>query len=59
MFTLAAIIEQWMRRHAAGEIKFDPRLVESRWVLAPGHPVASFKLVLNLGRAARLVPKAA
>jgi hypothetical protein len=57
--TLAHIAEQWVKRLALGEIRYDPRKVESRGVTAPKGNPGRFKVILNGNRKNRLEKKAA
>ena len=53
------LLEEWTRRLVAGEIRYDPRQVEARWIgAAEGRPGA-FRAILNAGRKDRLERKAA
>jgi hypothetical protein len=57
--TWAVIAEEWTRRLVAGEIRYDPRQVEARWIgAAEGRPGA-FRAILNACRKDRLERKAA
>ena len=51
--TLPRLIEQWLVKLALGEIRFDPRRVETRWVVAPAENPGRFKAILNGNRKAR------
>jgi hypothetical protein len=50
--------EAWVRRFMAGEIVFDPRKVEARWVPAEGDGTRGFRVILNASRKARLLKAA-
>jgi hypothetical protein len=56
--TWAAMSEAWVRRFMAGEIVFDPRKVEARWVPAEGDGTRGFRVILNASRKARLLKAA-
>ena len=45
--TLAHIVEQWIRKLLLGEIRYDPRQVEARWIV--GNP-GRFKTIWNGNR---------
>ena len=57
--TLARIAEQWVKRLAMGEIRYDPCKVELRWVAATDHSFERFKVIFNGNRKDRLERKAA
>jgi hypothetical protein len=57
--SLAQIAEEWMKAHAAGEIKYDPHRVESRWLPAPSGNDWGFKTIFNAKRKDRPAQKAA
>ncbi len=54
----AAVLEAWMRRFVAGEIRYDPQGVEVRWVPAPAGAPGQFRAILNAGRMDRLAKAA-
>lgn len=59
MMGWAEVSERWLTRFVDGGIKYDPRALESRRVVASGEDPAWFRAMLNRSRADRLQPKAA
>lgn len=57
--TWAGILEEWMRRFVVGEIRYDPRKVEVRWVPGGAGAPGRFKAILNTSRKKRLDKKVA